>query len=294
MSNDNWVGILIIVALIGIGLSSTGKGPSNNTLISSNNSTPVQKQQDISREIKSVEKQVEELKKKIEAEEAKKTESIYKDKVTLGFVNRSTNPNSEYIIIRAKNATTTIPITGWTLKSKSSGVTVTIPKATYLYFADTSNVEQDIYISKNDVVYLVTGRSPNGASFKINKCSGYLTQFQKFIPSISNRCPLPRDEDLSSIPNRVINDACFDYIERMPRCRIQTAPLPQNWSAECYDFIYEEINYPSCVNTHKNDSDFYLGEWRVYLKRSESIWKRSREEIVLYDNVGKIVSTLKY
>jgi hypothetical protein len=92
----------------------------------------------------------------------------------------------------------------------------------------------------------------------------------------------------------VINDACFDYIESMGQCRIQTETLPLNWSHECTNFIYNKINYPSCVNTHKNDKDFYQKEWRVYLKRSEKIWKEKRETIILYDDHGKIVDTLKY
>lgn len=294
MKNDEWMGILVILGIIGIGLSSGSKGAGINGLVSNGQMTPAQKQQNIAVEIQSLETQVNDLKKKVAEQEENKNTSIYKGKVSLSYVNRSTDPNQEYIVLRVNNATTTIPITGWTIKSLSSGTTITIPKATYLFFANTTNVEQDIYLTGNDTVYLVTGYSPNGASFKINKCSGYLNQFQTFIPYIGGSCPAPRDEDLSSIPNRVINDACLDYIQYFPSCRIQTTPLPQNWSTECYEFIYEKINYPSCVDTHKNDKDFYLNEWRVYLKRNDKIWKNSREEIVLYDKVGKVVSTLKY
>ncbi len=156
------------------------------------------------------------------------------------------------------------------------------------------NTEDTIMLTGGDTLYLVTGISPNGASFKVNKCSGYLGQFQIFVPYLNNICPLPKDEDLSSIPNLVINDACFDRIDTMSRCRIQTAPLPQNLSSECTNFILNKINYPSCVNIHKNDKDFYQKEWRVYLGRSASLWKNKRETIVLYDSLGKIVDTLKY
>ena len=156
------------------------------------------------------------------------------------------------------------------------------------------NAEDDIVLTGGDILYLVTGVSPNGASFKVNKCSGYLGQFQTFVPYLTANCPLPKNEDLSGIPKLVINDACFDYINSMRSCKIQTKSLPVNWGSECINFIYNKINYPSCINTHKNDKDFYQREWRVYLKRSERLWKDKRETVVLYDNLGKIVSTLNY
>jgi hypothetical protein len=63
---------------------------------------------------------------------------------------------------------------------------------------------------------------------------------------------------------------------------------------ECTDFIYKKVNYPACIDTHKNDKDFYQNEWRIFLKRSETLWKNSREDIVLLDEEGKIVDEYKY
>lgn len=223
------------------------------------------------------------------------TKSKYSDLVYISYISRSTNPLNEIVQIRTRgNASTTIPVTGWTLKSESSGQSVSIPKASYLYFANTVNAEEDIVLTGNEVLYLVTGYSPNGASFKINKCSGYLSQFQNWNPGLPYSCPAPRNENLSSIPKTVNNDACLDYIDNMPSCRIQTSNLPANWSYECTNFIYTKINYPSCIDTHKNDKDFWGKEWRVYLKRNARLWKDKRESIVLYDNEGKIVSKYSY
>ncbi len=223
------------------------------------------------------------------------TTSSFKNTINISSVNRSSDAGQEYITIQVSGSSKTpIDITGWTLKSTGSGSSVTIPKGTYLFFAGQPNVEENISLVGGDTLYLVTGYSPNGASFKENKCSGYLTQFQTFTPSINNNCPSPKNEDLSSIPRITINDACLDYIKSYPSCRIQTESLPANWSYECTKFIYDKINYPSCVNAHKNDSDFYGNTWRVYLKRSEKVWKASHENIVLLDNTGKIVDTYSY
>ncbi len=223
------------------------------------------------------------------------TQSKYKDLIYIDHVSRSDDVNNEYIILRTKgDASTTIPVTGWTLRSESTNQNVTIPKGTYLYFADSQNWEENIVLTGNTSIYLITGYSPNGASFKLNKCSGYLSQFQNWNPWLPNSCPAPKNEDLSSIPKTVNNDACFDYIDYMPACRIQTNTLPANWSYECTNFIYTKINYPSCINTHKNDKDFGVNEWRVYLKRNARLWKDRRESIVLIDNEGKIVSRFTY
>lgn len=296
---DDTVGILIILGIIAIALFGGVKGAGNNGLSPTGAQTPEQKQQgqtnNTEQKIEEAQNEVDSLKIKAQAEENKKSQSKYKGIITLAYVNRSTDPTREYVTIRMNyNATETILVTGWMLRSASGGWSTTIPKGTYLFFAGIANVEENIYLTSGDTLYLVTGISPNGASFKVNKCSGYLGQFQTFIPYLNSRCPLPRYEDLSSIPKTKINDACFEYIESMQQCRIQTESTPASWSTECQNFIYNKINYPSCVNTHKNDKDFYGNEWMVYLKRSESMWKDRRENIVLYDNEGKIVDSLSY
>ena len=286
MKNDSG-GIIIIFGIIAIALFGGIKSTPNNGLISYSNATPEQKMQ-------AAQTQVENLKQQLQVEVDKKNQSEYYGKVSLAYVNKSTDISQEYITMRVSGASRTINITGWTLKSLSTGNTVTIPKGTYLFFTGVHNVEEDIYLTSGDTVYLVSGLSPNGASFKINKCSGYLTQFQTFIPYVNNQCPRARDEDLSIIPKSVQNDACFDYIDSISQCKIQTENLPIDWGFECRDFIQKKLTYPSCINTHKNDTDFYQPEWRVYLRRSYPLWKQKRENIVLYDSFGKIVSELKY
>lgn len=299
MSKDDWVGILIIIGIVAVALFG-GSGALTGPVSNSNTNTPPpqtqeQQNQNIAQQIREAEIQVKDLEKQIKLAQEAKVNSQYKDIVDLVYVNSSTDVSGEYISIRVSSiASTSIPVTGWTIKSLNSGTSVTIPKATYLYYSGTVNTEENIYLQKNDTLYLVSGYSPVGASFKVNKCSGYLSQFQTFNPYLYSSCPRPRDENLSSIPKTTINDACLDYIETYPRCKVQTAPLPQNWSSECRNFIYNTINYPSCVNTHRYDADFYQNEWRVYLKRNSPLWKSTRENLVLYDNLGKIVDTLTY
>ena len=305
--NNNGSAILIILIIVILGImsatSKSNKGAmpspfSTSTSTESISGTPIQntptKQSAPEEQIKELKAQIEDLEKQIQIEENKKIYSEYKDKVTLS-VNRSSDPREEYLTLRVNSgAGTNIQLTGWTLKSLSSGNSATIPKGTYLFFAGTQNLEENINVTGGNVVYVVTGSSPDGVSFKTNKCSGYLEQFQNYTPFMSSNCPLARNEDLSGIPDIAVNDDCLSYINSFPSCKTQTTNLPTNWSYECKNFITTKLNYASCVNTHKNDKDFYGNEWRVYLKRGQSLWKSSRENIVLYDSLGKIVSTLKY
>lgn len=292
MGKDNNIGIIVILAIIAISAFGGAKNFKNNAIPV----TQEQKQVALEQKISETKTQVEELKKQIQIEEDKKIQSKYYGLVKLQYVNRSDKSESEYISLHVDESVKEgFVITGWKLKSLSTGSVGSIPSGTQLFFTGMVNPDQPIIVYPGDNLYIVTGMSPNGSSFRINKCSGYLSQFQTFIPYISTSCPHPSEEDLSSIPPLVINDACLEYITNyFPYCRIQTDVLPKNWSYECTKFIYDKINYPSCINTHRNDKDFYQKEWRIYLKRSDTLWKSSRENIVLYDNEDKIVDSLKY
>ncbi|MEQ1561470.1 MAG: hypothetical protein ABL899_01960 [Nitrospira sp.] len=289
MLKDHSFAIIFILIILTIALF--GGGNNSGTWFTSGPQTPEQKQAELERKIQNAKNQVDNLSEKIQDE---KERSEYAGLVKISSINRSTDPGQEYITINTTSKAKNILVTGWTIKSLSSGNSIPIPKANYLYFTRSQNTEEDIYLSSNETLYINTGYSPIGLSFRINKCTGYLNQFQTFVPYINNRCPLARNEDLSSIPKRVENDACFDYIDNISQCRIQTTDLPIKWSYECKKFISEKINYASCVDNHKNDLDFNQHEWRVYLKRDAILWKKSRETVVLYDSIGKVVSKIEY
>ena len=295
MSKEDTTGILILLAIVAIALFGGSKNTGVTQPAPTSNETQKQTEMSVEQKVRDTKNQIDDLKKQLQIEEDKKTQSQYKGVITLSYINRSTNPSQEYVTIKmVGNATGTVPVTGWVLKSLNTKNQTTIPKASYLFFAGTMNTEDNIFLIGGDTLYLITGISPNGSSFRANKCSGYLGQFQTFVPYLNSNCPAPRDEDLSSIPKTTANDRCFDYIDSMQTCKIQTETPPQYLGVECNNFISRKINYSSCVDTHKNDKDFYLKEWRVYLKRGESLWKDKREIIVLYDNFGKVVDTLKY
>ena len=201
--------------------------------------------------------------------------------------------NYEYITLRAdNNLKEKIHLTDLTLKSAASGVKVKIGQGIYLYFSGTINPAQDIFLGPGETAYIITGRSPLGVSFRVNKCMGYLAKNQNFTPYLYGDCPAVRNEPLPKAPNQ-LNDNCLDYVERFPACTTFTTGKLE-LSPECNNFLIEKANYGYCVQTHKNDKDFYQADWRIYLSRDETLWKSKRETIELLDQNSKLIDSVSY
>jgi hypothetical protein len=218
-------------------------------------------------------------------------ESFFKNEIKLsaGWQAKETDPAKEYVTITAdsRNAKP-IKITGWTIQGKT-GVSAIIGQATYLPIQGKINPLLDVYLNPGEKAIILTGQSPLGYSFRLNKCIGYLSQFQTFVPSLPKNCPLPKNEYLPS----TFNDACLDYIDKLQACQIQTKIDPFLQTI-CQDFVREKVNYSACVSSHKEGKDFYKPEWRIFINNTKEIWKQEREELVLRDDVGKIVDNAAY
>jgi len=238
--------------------------------------------------------QAQEIEREIAALDAAKHASPLAGKITIGQISRGGEDGSgEYVILNASpNNTEKVLISGLILKSEASGRQDDVPNGVYLPFQNQLNSEQPIYLNPGEIAYIITGRSPIGISFKLNKCTGFYSQFQNFYPGLPSRCPYPASEPLPPPANQY-NDQCLDYINSLSGCRTIT-DIPENISPECQRYVTTEINYTKCVSKHKNDRDFYDPEWRVYLNRNDALWKNSRELIHLLDQNGKIIDAITY
>lgn len=219
------------------------------------------------------------------------TDSIFKNKASLivDWNTKQTDPQKEYLGIRASPQNDSpLRITGWALEGKQ-GLDIAIGQGTYLIYSAQINPQEDIFLYPEEKTFIITGESPVGTSFRLNKCTGYFEQFKDFYPSLPKECPYPKDEDLPAN----LNDKCLDYIEGLPRCEAVIS-IPWNLSSACQDYINEKINYNTCVELHKNDPDFYKQEWRIYLGRGEELWKEKRESIILTDQNNKIIDWVSY
>lgn len=224
--------------------------------------------------------------------QAKQASSLV-GKLSVTSLSRGNGASGEYVIVQANPANTEqILITGLRLQSAASGSEIAIPKAVKLPFQNQVNQEEPIFLKPGEYAYIITGPSPLGYSFQPNICTGFFNQYQSFYPGIPSRCPSPRETDLPNGPYQY-NDACRDYINSLPGCTVITNP-PQSVSPECQRYVTEELSYSKCVAKYKNSQNFFDGNWRVYLNRSDALWKSRREVIKLLDQNGKTIDAIAY
>ncbi|MDP6387916.1 MAG: hypothetical protein QGG63_01410 [Candidatus Pacebacteria bacterium] len=248
--------------------------------------------------IEKVRNNLDEVSEELEDIQARGEFSKYEDKITIGKKASGPKKDSaqeEYVILSAsrRNAEN-ISITGWKLESMISKKKMVIGGAVEVFRSGVINAEPPISLKAGEEVIISTGRSPIGASFKMNKCVGYFEQFQDFSPSLRKNCPSPLDE-FDKFANMPPSDfTCKDIVKSLSWCEMPIDALPLGTTNSCSEFISKNINYTGCVKNHRNDLDFIGDEWRVFLGRSGEIWREKREIIRLLDNEGKIVDIYTY
>lgn len=204
---------------------------------------------------------------------------------------RETNPSKEYIeLVVSYNQNKPISITGWKIKSATTGKEATIGTGVGVFYSGRINNESPVHLLSGDRVVVVTGRSPIGASFRLNRCTGYLEQFQDFVPPLRSECARPQDE----VGADRLDDACFSYVQKLPQCQVHVRAYPAGLSPECQRFLSENITHNGCVELHKNDKDFSRSEWRVFLGYTQELWKEKRDTLLLINETGKTIDSFSY
>jgi len=228
---------------------------------------------------------------------SKEEASPYQGQITLSVSGaKQSDEKREYITLKtSRNLDKPLTISGWRIESSATGAGTTIGQAAHLPFFGGVSTELPISIGKNTTVFLITGRSPNGVSFRVNQCTGYFAQFQEITPRLKSSCPKPVDElfENSSV-DFVPSDACIDFVENIRQCTFTQTEVPGNIGSGCRSFILETLTYNGCIESHKNDVGFYEDEWYVYLNHDQELWKNSRERIRLLDENGKVVDAITY
>lgn len=207
----------------------------------------------------------------------------------------SSDPGNEYLEISvAQNAGVPVDLSEWTIKSDATGNSIIIPKGTEVPTSGIVNEAEDIILSPGTRAIIISGSSPIGASFRENKCIGYFSTFQHFSPSLPQNCPVPSDELASFYGQNYIRDAaCIDYVQKLSRCQVTLTP-PVNASGACKNFLVQYLHYNGCVTAHRNDTDFKGDTWRIYLGRTNSMWRVKHEVVKLLDVNGKTVDAFSY
>ncbi len=229
--------------------------------------------------------------------EIKETASPYASSVTLSVGRaKDADASEEYVIIKtSKELKDQILISNWRIESSVTTLGATLGGAAYLPYSGQVNVEAPMSIPAGTTVYVTTGRSPIGTSFRTNLCTGYFGQFQTFEPELREECPAPEDVLADRVSAGFVpNDTCINFVEDIPRCTLTLSEIPVEISGQCRDFILEELTYNACVDQQKDTSNFYKNEWRVFLDRDQELWKQTNERIRLLDENGLVIGVVSY
>ena len=183
------------------------------------------------------------------------------------------------------NATGTIDITGWQIKSKNSGEY--IPQAIALYDPSGLAAASDIRMKNGDVTSLYSSSAP--FNLRINKCVGYIAHVANFQPSLPFNCPYVDQAQISSFTG-----ACQNYIETLGGCQSPNMSSPQipRTDYACQSYLENNFTYKSCFQAHAGDADFLSNQ--VWVWTGSNVVDSYHDVVDLYDRSGKLVDQYSY
>jgi hypothetical protein len=224
--------------------------------------------------------------------------SPYAEYVSLSLSNAShTDPHQEYLTIKTARALTSeLPISSWRLESTRHNKSIPLGLVTAIPRTGSVPSPSTLVVGANATVYVVSGRSPLGTSFRVNRCSGYFEQFQDFEPRLSIECPFPSEtlQTAATRANFTPSFECSSFISRIPRCTLTQENLPPTIESSCYNVIVNDLTYNGCVANHQSEASFFKNEWRVYLNQDTELWNNTSERIRLIDEVGRVIDVVAY
>lgn len=212
----------------------------------------------------------------------------------LAFGDSSQDAHAQYLVIETSSANAVpLSLSGWSLQSVVSGTRTALPSATDLFRQGTVNTVRNTSLAPGDVAIVATGFSPVGVSFRENRCSGYLDQFQRFAPSLQTRCP-SATETIPDTPENhaAYGDSCFAYMGSLRPCQFP-AQTSAGVSPSCTAALQNALSYNACVDMHQHEAGFAGNTWRLFLGSPTALW-RAHDTIRLLDEKGQVVDTLTY
>lgn len=211
--------------------------------------------------------------------------SPYKDKIRINYVSGySETPEFESIVIENQSSKENISITGFAIESDKARFV--IPRGYHLPGFSAS--PQDPIILKSGGRAIITvGRQARMMDFRENLCTGYFSEMSNFTPSLSYSCPRPDTKGLL-----FLSDRCLRVIESTPTCRL--ADSQQIFESSCSEFVNQNLNYNGCVRNYQTRSDFFSGQWLVWMQRKEEFFRNTHDKVILKDPQGRIVGEYSY
>lgn len=217
---------------------------------------------------------------------SKQLSPYFKQVKISNVVARGNNGLFQSIVLRSSvTESQGVAVDGWTLKSNRGGVV--IPKAVRILSTVLPNQPGSLILKNNESVKLYSNSAPLRVSFRLNKCTGYLSTEPLLIPPPPRQCPPAARSDIYTFTG-----ACQDYIMSLRACEIpsRTAPIPQD-DFGCRNYL-ATVTYEGCVNRHRTDSDFLSSEWWAWIGRQ--FLDETHDRLLLFDKKGLLVDEFVY
>lgn len=196
----------------------------------------------------------------------------------------SRTPDTEFVTIRIPTGMTLSSADGLAFEDDLGNRKALPLQGSTLVSQGTLPPLENMTFTASDTLIITSGRSPLGTSFRVNKCSGYLGQFQNFVPPLTLSCPLPKTE---------ISAACAPQANTLTACRslVDAAPLLKSGATPaCVNEVQTKLTYGGCVALHKNDPEFATHEWRIFLGSNALLWNKSSSLSLINRSGQKLVS----
>ncbi len=201
-------------------------------------------------------------------------------------------PDREYFVLLVSDVLSTpITITDWKVFDRATKRIHHIPRAVKVF--GSGDVSASVVVRAGDRIFVSSGYSPVKTSFQVNKCSGYRSQSVDFVPSIKTSCTDPVREFTSHGKVPFSDDVCYDTVSSLSPCTT-VKTVPQSVTTACRDFLQQVLSEKGCVSRHRNDVDFFTGEWRLFLKSDRELWKNRDNVLYLLDENDLLVATMVY
>ena len=223
--------------------------------------------------------------------------STYYKKLRIGTHQTKTSSRPSLVSLNTQlQAGEEINVTGWRIKGNKGEILIS--KGIEVYYPNSQNVPQDIFIERSDKLYFYSSTNPLGAGkhFRPNECFGFLTENSDFNPKLSfdKTCPKITLDDIS-----YLSETCQNFIlKKMGSCNVPdySDDLGILFDNACQSYIdnyvAENLNYSGCFENYYSDDDFL--EHRLYFFIGRDIVSQYHDTLYLYDEDGLVVDKLQY
>ena len=206
----------------------------------------------------------------------------------------SSTPEREFFVLDiSEKLASSIPITGWKVVDRIRQVSYKFPKGQNLFYPNAKLTSDNLKVRAGDRVIVSSSVSPVGTSFRVNKCTGYRSQFKNFVPTIKTDCQDPVDELVKDATVPFDDFICYEEVSDLKNCSA-FSKIPTGVTNQCEVFIENVLTESGCAERHRNDADFLQKELRVYLSSPTSLWSKENNALYLLDENDLLIATLIY